>query len=119
MMSFETFRAKIFITSYILIEIIYKLSGLDTLKISSFILSQLNEKDLRFISKKNKITKVYLEKMNQIEEVYFLIKLCSRMTYLKINVMNVELFVKNILMKIKNDSNQYLRSLCVSTGDDM
>jgi len=45
------------------------------------------------------------------------------MIYLKIdfiNNMNIQLFVKNILMKIKNDSNQYLRllSIHVSAKDD-
>jgi len=102
-------------------EIMHKLSALDSLKISSLVFSlsiylSINEKNLRFISNKNKITKVYLEKMNAIEEVYFLMKLCPRMTYLKvdfINCMDVKLFVKFILMKIKNECNQYLRSLCL------
>jgi hypothetical protein len=51
----------------------------------------------------NNITKVCLEKMIEIEEVYFLIKLCHRMNYLQvdgINNINVELFVRDILSKI-------------------
>jgi hypothetical protein len=102
-----------------LIEIIYELSALNSLKISSLILSNedlIDEQKLRFISNKNKITNFYLEKMDQIEEIYFLIKLCPRMKYLKvdfINNMDIQLFVKTILMKINNDRNQYLRSLCL------
>ncbi|CAF3421871.1 unnamed protein product [Rotaria sp. Silwood1] len=116
------------IYSDILIEIIYKLSALDTLKITSLILSQsrclfIENKNLRLVSNKNNIKKVYLEKMLTMEEVYFLIRLCPRMTYLKIdfiNDMNIELFVKDILKKINNDCNQYLRSLCIHnpTADD-
>jgi len=117
---------KEFIFSNTLIDIIYKLSSLNSLKISSLILSNLSSIDkqnLRFISNKNKITKVYLEKINQIEEIYFLMKLCPRMIYFKVNFINnmdIQLFVKAILMKINNDCNQYLRSVClhISTEDD-
>ena len=61
--------------------------------------------------------------MSTIEEIYFLIKLCPRMEYLKIDSINnidYQLFIRDILMKINNDCNQYLRSLCIHipTADD-
>ena len=89
------------ISSHVLMKIIRKISALKTLKISSLELSELfiNDKKLRSISKKNKITKVYLEQMSTIEEVYFLLKLCPRMEYLKVvftHKMKMELFIKDI-----------------------
>ncbi|CAF4068135.1 unnamed protein product, partial [Adineta steineri] len=74
------------------------------------------EQNIRVVSNKNVITKVYLENINGIEEVYFLMKLCPRMKYLKVNLINeinYELYLKNILTKIKQNSNKYLRSLCL------
>jgi len=61
--------------------------------------------------------------VSRIEEVYFLVKLCPRIEYLKVGFMhyiNIQLFIKDILKKIKDDQNQYLRSLClhIPTGDD-
>jgi hypothetical protein len=113
------------ISSYILLKIMHKFSALETLKISSLELSEsfLKDKNLHFISKKNEIRKVYLEKVSRIEEVYFLIKLCPRIEYLKVGFMNninIQLFIKDILKKIKDDENQYLRLLClhIPTGDD-
>jgi len=111
-----------------LMDIIYILSELDSLKIHSLSLSLTRcssiEKIIRhFISNKNQITKIYLEQMNEIEEVYFLIKFCPRMNYLQINsinTMNIELFIREILHKINHDCNQYLYSLClrIPTVDD-
>ncbi|CAF2621761.1 unnamed protein product [Rotaria sp. Silwood2] len=102
-------------------DIIHKLSALDTLKISSFTLLQtrflsIEDNNFRFISNKNNITIVYLEKMFSIEEIYFLIRFCPRITYLKvdfINDMNIKLFVKDILKKINNDCNQNVCSICI------
>ncbi len=63
----------------------------------------------------NQITKVYLEKMSTIEEVYSLMELYPKMSYLKINCfdnMKVDVFMRNILKKINYRSNQQLRLLC-------
>jgi hypothetical protein len=113
------------ISSYILVKIMDKFSALETLKIASLELSEsfLKDKNFHFISKKNKIRKVYLEKVSTIKEVYFLFKVCPRIEYLKVGFMhniNIQLFIKDILKKIKGDNNQYLRSLCLNipTGDD-
>ncbi|CAF3831795.1 unnamed protein product [Rotaria sp. Silwood1] len=104
-----------------LIELIDQLPVLDSLKIFSLkllesIFAAFYEHKLYLAAKKNNITKVYLIKMNTIEEIYFLIKLCPRMTYLKVNLINnidYEVFLKDLLMKINNDDNQYLRLLCL------
>ena len=101
-----------------LIDIIYRLSELDSLKIHSLSLSELRsntKKKLDVVLSQNKITKVCLENMIDIEEVYFLIKLCPRMKYLQVDCiknMNIDLFVQDILSKINKDYNQELRSLC-------
>ena len=102
-----------------LIELIDKLPALDSLKIFSLkllrsIFADFYEHELHLAANKNNITKVYLFKMNAIEEVYFLIRLCPRMTYFKVNLIDnvdYDVFLKDLLMKLNNDGNEYLRSL--------
>jgi len=105
------------IVAGLLNEMLLSLLELDSLRIDSLIFSSArlwsNEERevLSSISKKNKITKVNLLNMVNIEDVYFLIQLCPRMTYLKvdcINKMDVEVFVRSVLTK----SNHRLRLLC-------
>jgi len=109
-----------------LIQILLLLPELDSLQIPSLPYSNpiyMTDKNLKVLSSltyKNQITKVYLKKMTKIEEIYFLIKLCPHMTYLKVgslNNMNIGLFVRLILMNI---SNHQLRLLCfrVIAADD-
>ncbi len=109
-----------------LIEILVLLPEFDSLQISSLLYSNpiyMTDKNLKVLSSltyKNQITKVYLKKMTAIEEIYFLIKLCPHMTYLKVgslNNMNIGLCIRLILMKI---SNRQLRLLCfrVIAADD-
>ena len=81
-----------------LIEIINNLPALDSLEVSSLILSESISSS--YTSTKSKITKVYFEKMNSIEEIDFLIKIFPRLTYLKVNLTNkidYESFFKHIL----------------------
>ncbi len=61
--------------------------------------------------------------MNHIDEIYFLMQIFPRINSFhlnSINNINVELFIRDILLKINEDSNQYLRLLClrVPTVDD-
>ncbi|CAF1328554.1 unnamed protein product [Rotaria sordida] len=106
----------------VLIQIIYFLPKLISLKICSLSFSQsrnLSKKQIeRFlqISERSKITKVYFETTNDIEEVYFLMLLCPHMNYLQINSINninIKLFIRNILIKINNNCNEYLRLLFI------
>ncbi|UJR16646.1 hypothetical protein I4U23_003546 [Adineta vaga] len=63
-----------------------------------------------------RIAKVYLEKMNVIEEIFFLLTLCPHMTYLKIddiNNINVEVFFRLILSKNQFEDNKSRRSICI------
>jgi hypothetical protein len=111
-----------------LIEILLLLPELDSLKIFSLTLWPLryvsvDEVELNSISKKNQITKVYLEKMFVIEDIYFLIELCPRMIYLKVdslNNMDMKLFVRLILTKIsvKSDCQLRLLSFHIAAADD-
>ncbi|CAF3162159.1 unnamed protein product [Rotaria sp. Silwood2] len=112
-----------------LIEALNLVPELNTLKIYS--LSLYEPRNLSFeeymilcsIEDISKITKVYLEKMNIIEEFYFLLALCPFMTYFKvdsINDMNIESILEKIVEKINRDSNNYLRRLCfyIPMADD-
>jgi hypothetical protein len=63
----------------------------------------------------NQITKVYIETVSTIKEIYSLMKNYPIMSYLKIHSFDniqVNVFIRNILTKINRDSNQHLRSLC-------
>ena len=111
---------KIFIGA--LIKAVDLLSELNSLKIHSLLLEQpknLCEEEegdiLLSRENKSKITKVYLEKMIEITDIYSLMILCPYMEYLKvgcINNMDVQLFVREMLNKINFERNQYLRLLC-------
>jgi hypothetical protein len=62
----------------------------------------------------SQITKVCLEMMMEITDIYFLMVLCPKMEYLRVaslNDMDVELFVREILNKINSENNQHLRLL--------
>jgi hypothetical protein len=105
----------------ILMQITNALPQVITMKIHSLSLDQAKDSEtdelIVFPSTEsiNQITKVYLEKMFSIEEVYSLMKLCRYMSYLKINSfdnMNADMFIRNILKKVNRDSNRNLRLLC-------
>jgi hypothetical protein len=122
----EIRKEKIF--SDTLIDIIHALPELDSLKVRSISLSptrylSVKGENLRFVSNKNKVTKVYLENITGIEDVDFLMKLCPRMTYLQVNCINsidLESLANDILTKININCNQHLRLLCfrVPTADN-
>ncbi|CAF3398531.1 unnamed protein product, partial [Rotaria sp. Silwood2] len=120
-------NAEIFIG--VLLEIINVLPDLDSLKIWSLTLIQstcLSLDDLEniyYVSRRNKITKVYLEMMIKFEEALFLIDVFPRMKYFRIgcsSIINIELFLSIILMKISTKSNHNLCLLAfsISTADD-
>jgi len=83
----EISQEKIFIGT--LIQAIHLLSELDTLKIHSLLLDQPRylcfEEMIIFCTTEDtsKITKVYLEEINDINDIHFLMGLCPYMTYLK------------------------------------
>ena len=102
-------------------EITNALPQVTTMKLHSLSLDQAKDSETEelivFPSTEsiNQITKVYLEKMSAIEEVYSLMKLYPNMSYLKIDSfdnMKIDVFIRNILKKINRESNQYLRLLC-------
>jgi hypothetical protein len=105
------------------IEIIELLPKLDSLKIlslslrSSRCLSCDETERINSLSNKNQINKIYLENMKNIEEVCFLLDLCPQMIYLKIdsiNNLNVELFLRVILLKLQTKSHHINFDRCVS-----
>ncbi len=113
----------------ILIQVINALSELSTLKLHSLSLDQPRnlcfEEMVMFCSTEStsKITKVYLQAINNMKDVYFLMALCPYMTHLKIDWLDdvdIELFLRNILKRINHIRNEYFRSLCfhVVAADD-
>ncbi|CAF3903636.1 unnamed protein product [Adineta steineri] len=105
----------------LLIEMINFLPKLDSLKIHALSFNQsgslsINELNtLCSIGNTCQITKIYLEKMIDIEEVYLLMKLCPCMTYLKVGYINknkIKLILRNILKKINHKRISQLHSLC-------
>ncbi|CAF4724115.1 unnamed protein product, partial [Rotaria sp. Silwood2] len=112
-----------------LIQIINSLPDLISIKIHSLSLAQsidlLETKvDIHYSTiNTNKITKVYLDNITGIEEIYFLMILCPNIEYLKIDWIgniNDQLFVENILKKINQECNDHFRLLCfhISAADD-
>jgi hypothetical protein len=107
------------------VRIIHLLPNLDALKVSSLPLIQSdwlfdNDGQIRFlISIKNKITKVNLEKMIDIEHVHFLLYLCSYVQYFQVDVpndMDLKILIRFILIK----SSTYIphfNCLCLSTSN--
>ncbi|CAF1325834.1 unnamed protein product [Adineta steineri] len=93
-----------------LIRIIQLLPNLDSLKVSCMPIMQSAwlfgmDRDLFFqTSTNNKIRKVHLEKIIEIEQLNFLLFLCSYMQYFQVSFgkdMNLELIVRHILMKTR------------------
>ncbi|CAF0950484.1 unnamed protein product [Adineta steineri] len=104
-----------------LIKILNLLPYLDSLQLSSLPFADpkhmINEERelLSMVTCQNQITKVYLRKMLRIEDIYFLIELCPRMTYLKVdfsNHMDIEDNIPKILIKINTKYSHHIRLLC-------
>ncbi|CAF4398341.1 unnamed protein product [Rotaria socialis] len=100
--------------SITLTEIINYLPALDSLKISS--LTSFQSKFSSCTLSSSKITKVYFQYVETMEEIVFIFKLCPCLTYLKVDIMNeidYKSFLKDILPNIHKKCNQYLRSICL------
>lgn len=103
-----------------LCSLLIHLPTLDSLQIPSLALSQTeilsdDEKAiLQPILSPMRITKVYLETVYTIEEVFFLMEQCSQLAYLKVDSIkgiDEKIFVRLILMKIKIHLQYRLRLL--------
>ena len=70
-----------------------------------------------------KITKIYLEQLNSVNAIDFLMALCSALTYFKVDqIKNITIgfYIRYILKKIDHDGHRSLRSLSFyhPTADD-
>ncbi|CAF2855218.1 unnamed protein product [Rotaria sp. Silwood2] len=112
-----------------LIEVLSLFTELTTLKIHSLSLHEptmLNSEELFILfstEDTSKVTKVYLEIMNDIEDFNFLLKLCPYMKYFKVDSIkriDFKFVLRYIFQKIKDDINDNLRLLCcpIPTTDD-
>jgi hypothetical protein len=122
-----TFDGEIFVGT--LIEILFQFDQLDSVKILSLSLSQprslldFERTAVSHLLSRNRITKVNLGTMNDLEEVYFLIELCPHMVYLRVDdlkKMDVKLFLRFILKKLMVKPSHRLRLLSfrVRAADD-
>jgi hypothetical protein len=71
---------------------------------------------LDLVSKKNNITKVNFEQINELAQVELLIKLCSRMQYFQLGYsakIDLKLLVRSVLMQTTQIITE-LRTLCLS-----
>jgi hypothetical protein len=121
------FYGEIFVGT--LIEILFQFDQLDSVKILYLSLSQsrslldFERTIMSDLSSTNRITKVNVETMNDIKEVYFLIELCPHMSYLRVDnlkKMDMKLFVRLILKKLMVKPSHRLRLLSfrVRAADD-
>ncbi len=112
-----------------LIRILLVLSTLDSLQICSLNVLQFrspsNDDESRFssISSKIRIIKVNLTIMNHIKEIYFLLQICPNLIYLRVEYIkniDVKLFVRLILLKMKTQHQSKLQLLCfqIPAADD-
>ncbi|CAF3806063.1 unnamed protein product [Adineta steineri] len=110
-------------------EILFSLPHLDSLKLNTISTSYprcLTEEELiqsYCLISRNKITKVCLQKIDRIEEAYFILALCSHIEQLRINSLkdiNVELFLRSFFIEIQRREIPTLKLLCicVPTADD-
>ncbi|CAF3964278.1 unnamed protein product [Rotaria sordida] len=106
-----------------LMEILRLLPGITTLKIYSLSVLQqgdLSDDEIEFLCillPKNQIKKICFDHMKNMNEVYMLTLICSRINHLQIkciNYMHAQLLTGLILTEIKNVSNSLLRLLCFS-----
>ncbi|CAF3940561.1 unnamed protein product [Rotaria sordida] len=106
-----------------LMEILRLLPGVTTLKIYSLSVLQqgdLSDDEIEFLCillPKNQIKKICFDHMKNMNEVYMLTLICSRINHLQIkciNYMHAQLLTGLILTEIKNVSNSLLRLLCFS-----
>ncbi|CAF1346137.1 unnamed protein product [Rotaria sp. Silwood1] len=112
-----------------LIQAVNLLPNITTLKVHSLSTDETTELTLKqllilcSIKETSKITKVYLEEIDDVKELDFLFTFCPCMDYFKvrcINTMDVQSFLPTIFKKIKQNNNHHLRSLCfpVQTVDE-
>ncbi|CAF3361724.1 unnamed protein product [Rotaria sp. Silwood2] len=112
-----------------LIQVVNLLPDITTLKIHSLSTDETTELTLKellilcSIKQTIKITKVYLEEIDDVKELDFLFTLCPYMEYFNvrcINMMDVQSFLRTIFKKIKQNNNNHLRLLCfpVRTADE-
>ncbi|CAF1040273.1 unnamed protein product [Adineta steineri] len=110
-------------------EILFSLPHLDSLKLNTISTSyprSLTEEELiqsYCLISRNKITEVCLQKIDRIEEAYFILALCSHIEQLRINSLkniNVELFLRSFFIEIQRREIPTLKLLCicVPTADD-
>ena len=81
------------------------------------------EESLIEVSQTNQIIEVYLEKLNDLKELDFLLRLCRRVKHLHINSLpniHFESFIRHILLRIADHSNEDFSLLClrIPTAND-
>jgi len=103
----------------LLLDIIDLLPELNTLKINSITLGESLSDEERYmmclILNRSQITKVYLEEIEYIKEVFILMILCPRIVYLEINYVDqidIEFILRCIFEEDLHEFSDQLRSIC-------
>ncbi len=94
-----------------------KIQSLSLLKLESLSKTEVETRDL--VSKKNNITKINIEQINELAEVQCLIELCPRMQYFQFGCfdkIDLKSLVKSILMQTTHIITE-LRTLCLINKD--
>ena len=111
------------ISIFVLVRLLSLLHDLITLKIHSFLLEDpitATTEDLLIfysVKRKSKISKVYVEEIDHIQQLNFLFNLRPVMEYFKvrcINTIDILSFLRTIVKKINYYGCNHLRSLCVN-----
>ncbi|CAF4453417.1 unnamed protein product [Rotaria socialis] len=114
------------LTASLLIELFSLLPNLDSVRISplplyeDFYKSDQPSIISKFLLKNNKITKVALIKISQIEEIGSIIDICPRMQHLTlecISHVNLKLLVRQTLSKIKTNRIRRPITICIYIAD--
>jgi hypothetical protein len=109
----------------LLVNIIHLLPSLVSLKVSSLPLIKPvclldDDAEMRFLTSiNNKIAKVNLEKIMNIEQVHFILYLCLRVQYFQVDIpedMDLSMLLRFILLKASTYV-PYLNTLCLSLSN--
>jgi hypothetical protein len=103
----------------LLLEIMDLLPELNTLKMNSITLGESLSDEERYmmclILNRSQITKVYLQEIEYIKEVFILMMLCPRIVYIEINYVDqidIEFILRCIFEEDLQEFSDQLRSIC-------
>jgi hypothetical protein len=110
----------------IILQYLYHLPNLDSLTITSKfpetmkIVSKEQTNMFDLVSNQNKITKLSLEQMTELDQVHLLMDLCPHLHYLQLtcrNISDAEWLIRYVLTKQNTNFIPYLCLICISLSN--